>query len=108
MSATTHELNGWTILVSGTRLDAGEAPSFEREAAAIAGEERTKLILDLGKCEYISSAGLRSILKVAKAARNGGGEVRVAGLRGLALEVFTISGFDKIILSFDSVSSAAA
>lgn len=105
---STHDLNGWTILASGTKLDAGEAPSFEREATAAAGEERAKLILDLGKCEYISSAGLRSILKVAKAVRNNGGEVRVAGLRGLALEVYTISGFDKIIPSFDSVSSASA
>lgn len=108
MATQTHELNGWTILTSGSKLDSGEAQAFEDEAMEIAYKERAKLVLDLGKCEYISSAGLRSVLKVAKAARAHGGEVRVAGLRGLALEVYTVSGFDKAIPSFDSVTTAAA
>lgn len=75
------------------RLDAVSAPEFDSWFAARlqAGEHR--LVLDLSGLEYISSAGLRSLLASAKQIKAVQGSVVLSGLAGTVEEVFRMSGF---------------
>ena len=52
---------------------------------------------DLGEVHYVSSAGLRVLLKAAKQAKAGGGAFAIASPQAPVREVLEISGFDKIL-----------
>ena len=47
--------------------------------------------------EYVSSAGLRSLLVLAKAVKSAGGALALCCLVPAVRDVMTISGFDNIL-----------
>ena len=83
-----------TLTASG-RLDTTTAP--ELEAALDEVLENTKeLIFNLENLEYISSAGLRVILKAQKS-MNTKGSMKLTGVNDSIMEVFDITGFLDIL-----------
>lgn len=90
-------LNGGVLATTlKGRLDAVTAPEFDVwfNARMQAGENQ--LVLDMAGLDYISSAGLRSLLAVAKRVKAVDGAVVLCGLTGAVAEVFKISGFMSI------------
>ncbi len=84
------------VLTPPYRLDSATAPGFEATSLAnIAGSERA--LIDFSAVDFVSSAGLRGILMVAKRLRSKGGRLAVCGLRPAVAEVFAISGFSAIL-----------
>ena len=69
-------------------------------------DELARVVLDLGGVSYISSAGLRTVLLVAKAQQDGRRGFAVCSLTGPVADVFAISGFDKIIDTHPNLDSA--
>jgi len=78
------------------RMDAVTAPEFDSwfSVRMQAGEHR--LVLDMAELDYISSAGLRSLLAAAKQIKAAAGAVVLCGLAGTVAEVFKMSGFTAI------------
>ena len=98
---------GNTVVVSLTgRMDAISSPEFDREMDRLISEGNKNFILDFSLLEYISSAGLRSVLSASKRLKSEQGKLFLASLRDVVKEVFDISGFTKIIPFYDSVESA--
>lgn len=54
------------------------------------------LLIDLGKLEYISSAGLRLLLLLGKAMHRHGGKMVICSLQPLVRDLFSLSGFNAI------------
>lgn len=100
--------NQYLILGIRGRIDIVSAPELESELQTLLDAGDAKLVLDMQAVEYISSAGLRSILVAAKKAKAIGGEIRFCGLKGMVSEVFTLSGFNKLFVIRDSAEAAAA
>ena len=88
------------------RLDAVSAPAFENELLGLIEEGERWIVLDFSELDYVSSAGLRSILAVAKRIRAEKGELEVAALQEEVKRVFDVSGFSTILPIFDSVGAA--
>ena len=99
------EKNVSVVSVTG-RMDAVTAPEFEKSLSELMSKGEKKFLVNLVGLEYISSAGLRSILVIAKQSKAGQGEVIFSGLRGPVEEVFKISGFHSIFKIFDSEEAA--
>ncbi|HPM79493.1 MAG TPA: STAS domain-containing protein [Candidatus Anammoximicrobium sp.] len=95
------------IRVSG-RLDSVSTPTFEAHCQQAIAQGERSLILDFRSLDYLSSAGLRSILIVAKSVGAAGGEFALANARGMVREVFEISGFLGIFRCLDSFETPAA
>ena len=77
------------------RLDTTTAPELEKELeASLSGVK--ELILDFKDLSYISSAGLRVILKAQKQ-MNSQGRMKVTGANEVILDVFEITGFSDIL-----------
>lgn len=95
------------VQVAG-RMDINSSAAFEKEIQGCLDKKHEALVIDMTELEYISSAGLRSILVSAKAARSVGIELRFCGLAGIVDEVFTVSGFKKMFKIFDSLIDATA
>ena len=66
------------------------------------------VVLDLEKLSYINSAGLRSILLVAKTLKSKNTKFALCSFSDAVKEIFKIAGFDKVIEVFESRSDAIA
>ena len=93
------------VAVKG-RIDAVTAPEFDKQVGEWVDADTSDFIVDLSELDYISSAGLRSILGVAKRLRGNERELTLCSLKDTVREVFDISGFRSIIPIFDSVEAA--
>ncbi len=94
-----------TLSVSG-RLDAVSSVDAEKEFNEVLDAGHDMLLIDLSGLDYISSAGLRVLLVVAKRIQQKGGRVTLAGMVAGVKEVFEISGFSSIFKIFDSIDDA--
>ena len=83
-----------TLIVSG-RLDTQTAPELEAELDAVLSGLK-ELTFDMTNLEYVSSAGLRVILKAQKA-MNTQGSMKLTGVNDSIMEVFDITGFLDIL-----------
>ena len=83
-----------TLTVSG-RLDTTTAPELEKTLDNVLDGTK-ELIFDMTGLEYISSAGLRVILKAQKA-MNAQGSMKLTGVNDSIMEVFDITGFLDIL-----------
>ena len=83
-----------TLIVSG-RLDTQTAPELEAELDAVLSGLK-ELTFDMTNLEYVSSAGLRVILKAQKA-MNAQGAMKLTGVNDSIMEVFDITGFLDIL-----------
>ena len=83
-----------TLVLIG-RLDTVTAPELEAELEKILPNTNA-LVLDMEKLEYISSAGLRVILKAQKA-MNTQGTMKLIHVGESIMEVFDITGFSDFL-----------
>ncbi|HEY5083455.1 MAG TPA: STAS domain-containing protein [Rhizomicrobium sp.] len=90
------------------RIDLSNADSFRDALSASLARAKTALILDLSGVDYISSAGLRALMIVHKAAKAADKGLGIAGLNPLVHEIFKISRFDTVFALFDNVRDAVA
>ena len=90
------KINGETVtlIVSG-RLDTQTAPELEAELDSILSGTK-ELTFDMTNLEYVSSAGLRVILKAQKA-MNAQGSMKLTGVNDSIMEVFDITGYLDIL-----------
>ena len=84
-----------TQLKIAGRLDTSTAPELETTIdACISGVE--ELIIDFEGLEYVSSAGLRVILKAQKL-MNKQGSMKIVNVNDTIMEVFDITGFADVL-----------
>ncbi len=104
------EREGATLVAITTedRVDGANAREFQAALEEAIEETDRALILDAGHLIYISSAGLRVILLVAKSMNRQGGKFAVCSLSDSIREVFAISGFDNIIPIEETKADAIA
>lgn len=77
------------------RLDTVSSPELEKEIDASL-DDVTSLVLDLEKLEYISSSGLRVLLKAQKIMSKKG-EMKVINVNEMIMEIFEVTGFSDIL-----------
>ncbi|MBQ6772758.1 MAG: STAS domain-containing protein [Synergistaceae bacterium] len=82
-----------TISLDG-RLDTTTAPELEAELGGLAGVKA--LVMDMSKLVYISSAGLRVLLKAQKI-MNKQGSMTVKNISQEIREIFEVTGFDELL-----------
>lgn len=95
MNIETKTENGNVTLKIEGRLDTTTAPELERALDEVLDGAK-ELVLDMNGLEYISSAGLRVILKAQKV-MNTQGSMKLTGVNDSIMEVFDITGFLDIL-----------
>ena len=108
MECTGSKQGAFYVLEITGRMDALTSQGFEAECLARLAAGDTRIVADLAGLEYISSAGLRSILAAAKKLKAAGGDLAFCGLSGIVAEVFTVSGFAKLLPVYDTRGEALA
>jgi uncharacterized protein (TIGR02172 family) len=82
-----------TVKLDG-RLDGVAAPSLD---AKLVLDGVRELVLDFAKCHYISSAGIRSVLKAHQAMAKAQGKMVVTNVSPHVREVFDLTGLSDMI-----------
>jgi anti-anti-sigma factor len=105
MNIAHQEKDGIICFQIEGRLDAESAPEAETTVKSVLKQGNRRLLFDLSKMDYISSAGLRVILMAVKELRNKQGKVVLCGLTPYVKEIFDVSNFSSIIPITDSVET---
>lgn len=97
-----------TILAPRHRVDTNTSPEVEKVIFENIGAGDGKIVIDFSQVDYVSSAGLRVLLKTAKQMKKGGGKLGLCNLNDQIKEVLELSGFLGIIDCYDSVDTCIA
>ncbi|WP_462323480.1 STAS domain-containing protein [Desulfoplanes sp.] len=100
--------DGAVVLKVGGRMDAVTAPEFESACTSIIDGGDKNICVEMAGVEYISSAGLRSVLLIGKKLKGLGGGLAFYNLSGMVGEVFKMSGFSSIFPVGESQDDALA
>ncbi len=88
------------------RLDSNTSLSFEKKLFEAIENGTRHMVLDFEGLDYISSAGLRVILKTTKNLKNTNGRLVLCSMQDYVKEVFEISGFDSFLPIVKTVDDA--
>jgi anti-sigma B factor antagonist len=97
-----------TVIAVTETIDALTAPELTRTLSQQIAEGRCNLVVDLTAVEFMSSAGLRTLLGGVKEARIHGGDLRIASVNPGIDKVLRMSGFHNIAKVFSSSAEALA
>lgn len=89
-------------------IDSANAGGVQQRLMAVVARGDCKLVLDLGRLEYMSSAGFRILLLLGRAADGGGGALAICGLQGRLQSLFELGGFLGLLSVFPSRNDAIA
>ena len=96
LQCATREQGSWKIFVLSGRLDRINADETGKQGdELLAAQDR--LAVDLSGLEYISSAGLRILLRLAKGAKAAGKSFVLCGATGFVQEVLEDSNMDVLV-----------
>lgn len=104
---TNNEAGAAVIRVEGS-MDAISVNEFDAEWKKVLEEGNQCVVVEMSGLEYISSAGLRGILMLAKMTQMKGVKLAFAGMRDMVSDMFKLSGFLTILSVHPDVPSAIA
>ena len=106
LQTETAGANGWTVWSVNGRIDMVTA-----EKAYATGEDivnrNEKTVLDMSGMDYLSSAGLRVLLRLNKLAKKSGKEFTLCGPSGIVISVLEDSGMDALFTIYASLNELA-
>ena len=100
-------LNDSHNLVLSGRLDSFGAQTLDQELATSLRQGNYALLLDLSNVHYVSSAGIRTLLKYNKQFRSLGGQLRIIALSQNAREVFGLAGITDLLVETEDTPEAS-
>jgi anti-sigma B factor antagonist len=94
------------VIVADGGLNSGTAEQIEKVVQQAVDCGMKGVIVDCSKLDIISSAGLGKLLMLHKRMRAIGGEVKLAGLKGMLVQVLRLARLDSMFAMYPDVSQA--
>jgi len=107
LSIVTNKFGDASVVNLIGRLDSQSAPELDAVLDDLASQGISKIIANLNELLFISSAGLRSLIKAAKVAQADGGALKLVSVPEVINSAMYTAGLDQIIDSYASVAEAA-
>ncbi len=108
ISSNTDQVQGVTVLQVEGRVDSDSAPQLEEALAALLKADCNKIVVNLKGVDFMSSAGLRALVKAYQTAQQAGGSVRLAAVPEEIESVMYTVGLDKMLITYPTEQEAAA
>jgi anti-sigma B factor antagonist len=107
MEITSQHFKHCDLLSVKGKVDSFTAPDLIRAIEALNKSNRFRIILDLNKLEYMSSAGFRAILLGQRnCKRYNRGEIVLASVPKKVLDALELTGFTPLFKIFDEIIPA--
>jgi len=91
------EIENRVILRIDGRIDAASAPILDRKIDSLIAEDRCRLLLDFSRVDYLSSAGMRTLLSASKKVKPKHGMLILFSVSEEVGEIIKMAGFEKIL-----------
>lgn len=104
MNIHIEHINHIAVVQIAGELDSNTAPLIQQQVLPLT-QKHGRIVLDMSKVTYMSSAGLRMLLLVYRQMRENVGYVVLAGLSEEVRDVMAITGFLDCFTTFDSLSA---
>ena len=108
MQITVNDKNDITVIAFTGNLDTNTAPDAEKDINALIEKGAKNILINFENLGYISSAGLRLLLRTGKQLKSREGNLRICSMNITVKEVFDMSGFSMIFNIFETESEAMA
>ncbi|HVO52388.1 MAG TPA: STAS domain-containing protein [Thermoanaerobaculia bacterium] len=99
---------GFVVLEPVGRLESKTSPDLDKKVVALLAAGERRFVVDLGATDYVSSAGLRVLLMLAKKLAGGGGRLVLCGLNPQVRDVFEIAGLGALFAIHPTRAAALA
>jgi anti-anti-sigma factor len=93
MEIREERCHGVLVLAPQGRVDSVTSGELEQRLLAPALAAERRLVVDLAGVDYVSSAGLRVFLKLARKVKDAAGELMLCALGEPVRQVFDLAGF---------------
>jgi len=96
------DTNAWHVTEPGILevdryLSSANAPDLEEDAALCIQSGARMMVLNCGMLTYMTSAGLRVFLSIARKMYAAGGSLLIRGLKGQPRALFFACGMDSVV-----------
>ena len=98
---------GVTVVAPVGRIDSTTSSALDAHLLGLAKAGEYRVVIDLSGVDYISSAGLRVMLSLAKRTKDAKGKLGLAALGDSVRQVFELAGFLPLF-SVEATAEAAA
>lgn len=93
MDLREENVGGVSVMEVTGRIDSSTAPVLGERLTASLAAPKVRVVLDLSRMEYISSAGFRILLLAAKRADENASRLVLCGVAGKVRQLFDLGGF---------------
>lgn len=100
------QVRGVQVVEVSGRLDGDSSPRLGRQLDDLIEQGHSALVLDMGNVEYISSPGLREIVRIYKIVQTQDGDLRIANPSDRVMDVFELAGLDTTLRIFQTRNQA--
>ena len=94
------------VEISGKIMGGDDFSALDDKLYSLIGRGRTKVIIDLGSCDWINSTGLGRLIHHSTTFKNSGGELKLARLTDKIDKIITITRLTEVFDVTDSVEEA--
>ena len=108
MQINEERQRGVVIVAPAGRIDSTTSAALEQHLTALLGSEARRIVVDFGEVDYISSAGLRVMLILAKRMKEASGKLALCAMRESVRQVFDLAGFVALFAIEGSRDAAVA
>jgi anti-sigma B factor antagonist len=104
----TNDSQNVAIMNVKGRVDSNTAPELDSALSNLLDGDKNKIVLNLSAVEYLSSAGLRALVKALKGAQKTGGDVRLAAVSEPIEVILRTVGMMQMFKLFPNNEAAVA
>lgn len=106
MNVSVSRHDGVLVFAPDGRLDGHGARILEEAIQSAFHDDDSAAVVDMSSVEYLSSAGIRVLLALAKEVKRRGGVMALAGVQEYPLKVLKMAGFHSIFSIVPGVEEA--
>gem|GEM_PF-1161572 len=93
------------IMDTDRYLSSANAPDFEEDLRLVIESGAREIIVNCASLTYLTGAGLRTLMNLARVMQTVGGNMSVQGLKGQPHEIFFACGMESVVPVMDQEES---
>ena len=108
LSIETDNTHTVSVMKVKGRVDSDSAPELDNALSKLLNDSRNKIVLNLQSVDFLSSAGLRAMVKALKGAQKSGGDVHLASVSEPIEVILRTVGMMQMFKMYSTSEEAAS